>query len=354
MKVLHVINDLATGGAERLVVNIASEQCSHGIDSQIAVLNSCRQGIPWDMAQQKNLTIYELGRSRFDLMAIGRLIRLAEGFDVVHAHLFPAFYWSLFARRPVRVVTEHSTSNKRRHSSYQFFDKLIYRGYDQVCAISDGVARSLAAYLGVGVSDILVVLNGIDRSEIPTRHVVRQHRSHSLRLLAVGTLDSRKNFGLGISAVAQTADCRLTIVGRGPERDDLQERARNLGVANRVTFLGERNDVLQLMADADALLVTSTREGFGLVAAEALAVGLPIVAPALDGLSEVIGHSGAGVYYTASNITSCAAAIDSIMDPKIRHRMSEQSYKRSALFDVKNTARQYEIIYQDTLGRHDE
>jgi glycosyltransferase involved in cell wall biosynthesis len=100
------------------------------------------------------------------------------------------------------------------------------------------------------------------------------------RWLGIGRLVPQKNFALLIEAFSRIAaqDDQLTIVGEGAERAALEARARQLGIADRVTMPGHAADITPYLADADALVVSSDYEGLGIVVIEALAAGLPVVA----------------------------------------------------------------------------
>jgi glycosyltransferase involved in cell wall biosynthesis len=111
--------------------------------------------------------------------------------------------------------------------------------------------------------------------------------------LVVSRLGAEKNLELAIDAVARLPDVRLAIVGDGPHRAELEERARRLGIADRVRFTGAlpRESLPDVYASVDAFAFPSMTETQGLVLAEALAAGLPVVAAASEASSEVLGEA---------------------------------------------------------------
>jgi glycosyltransferase involved in cell wall biosynthesis len=146
--------------------------------------------------------------------------------------------------------------------------------------------------------------------------------------LAVGRLHPNKGFSLLIEAVARTREVRLMIAGDGPMRGELEQLAANLSVTERVRFLGWRDDVPALLAQADFLVCPSLQEPLGNVVIEAWSARLPVVATASDGPAGLIedevdgllvplpGHPGGGP-------AALAAAIERLCrEPRLRERLA--------------------------------
>ena len=152
MKIRHIINNLGTG-AERLVVELSKGMRDLGHDVGIIQLTSSPDNSPTSRAAKNDgLNIVVLGRGRFDPRSIWRVRKHTRGADVVHAHLFPAFYLAAMTGRRTKVLTEHSTDNRRRHGRLlRRLDRVIYRQFDRCVAISDGVNRSQHSF-STGVS----------------------------------------------------------------------------------------------------------------------------------------------------------------------------------------------------------
>ncbi len=124
----------------------------------------------------------------------------------------------------------------------------------------------------------------------------RCRRSGNLPLaLAIGRLHRNKGFSLLLEALAKTREVRLAIAGDGPLRRDLEQLAKDIGVAARVDFLGWRDDVPALMAEADFLVCPSLHEPLGNVVIEAWSAGLPVVATASDGPAGLIDSEATGL-----------------------------------------------------------
>jgi glycosyltransferase involved in cell wall biosynthesis len=115
-------------------------------------------------------------------------------------------------------------------------------------------------------------------------------------MVSVGALIPRKDHALTLTALAQLPDCVLLIAGDGPLRSELEALARRLGVIDRVRFLGEvAHDALPaLYSAADAMALSSSREGWANVLLEAMACGAPVVASDVNGTREVVRAAAAG------------------------------------------------------------
>lgn len=352
--VLHVLPSLDAGGAERLVVELTTAARSRGIDARIAVLAPARPDSPvLKDAAERDLPVHVLGAHRFDPRGLLRLRRMAADSEVVHAHLFPAFYAVAAVCRRRTVVTEHSPTNSRRGKlPFAAVERLVYRRFDVKAAISEGVAVALEEYLdGLGVpGPVVVVHNGIALERFspatddggPRGDSAPGSDDRPLRLVTVGTLDARKNVGAAVKSIARVERVTLTVVGDGPERGRLEEASA--GLSGRIQFVGLRDDVPDLLRRHDALLMTSRYEGFGLVAAEAMASGLPVLAPRLPGLDEVVGD--AGLLHEPGDLDALAGHIALLRDdPDLNARLGARARLRSTRFDLDHTVDAYLDLY---------
>ncbi len=156
-------------------------------------------------------------------------------------------------------------------------------------------------------------------------------------LISVGRLADVKGYPLLLDAVAQLVaegrDVRLTLVGDGPDSRKLQEQSRQLGIAERVIFAGWKNqaELRQLYAASDLCVLSSFSEGVPVVLMEAMATGVPCVAPRITGIPELIRDGIEGLLVTPANVTELAAAIATLMDkPDLRRQMADRSRERVA------------------------
>lgn len=226
------------------------------------------------------------------LFAAATLKLLRGGYDLIEADHMP--YLQLiplrivaWARRVPLVVTWHEVWGREGWRTYlgrlgavgAAAEALGARLPNEIVAVSAGTAEKLSS-MGVPAYRVQVISNAIDLEELAT--VVADPAAPEL--LFVGRLLAHKNAHLAIEAASllreRGHDVRLGIVGVGPEERALRDLTRERGLEDRVTFYGsieDQRDVWALMRGCRVLLAPSVREGYGLVVAEALALGTPVV-----------------------------------------------------------------------------
>ena len=173
----------------------------------------------------------------------------------------------------------------------------------------------------------------------------------TVQFLSVGRVIPKKNFGLAIRALAGLADLdwTYTIVGTGEQTGELEELAKSHGVGDRVRFAGYCEDVVPYYASSDVFLLPSLWEGFGLVAAEAMGAGLPVLASDVPGLAELVGRAGdTGVLLPVDDVGAWTEAIAAILkSPQDRVRLGEAARVRARNFSVEHTAASYLNLYEE-------
>lgn len=302
MRVMHVITGLEAGGAEQqLALLLRHTRHTAEVVSLTGLGSIGRQmladGVPVHTLQM---------RGNRDLGAIRSLAALMKrgAFDVVHVHLYRACIYGRIAARlaGVRsvVTTEHSLGDTHLEGrpinrSIRALYLATARVSRMTIAVSPKVEQRLIDW-GLERDRIVVIPNGLDvaamRFDPAARDAARREfgiAPATLVIGSVGRLHPIKRFDALIAGAAPHLrdGAHLLLVGTGPERRSLEERARSLGVADRLSLAGERSDVARLLAAMDVYAAPSREETFGLAVLEALAAGLPVVVgqcPALDGL----------------------------------------------------------------------
>ncbi len=184
---------------------------------------------------------------------------------------------------------------------------------------------AVAAGWGIDRSRIEVVPHAISAPALGDRDELR--RRHGLdgpTLVFAGRLVPQKALGVALRAVARNDGVTLLLIGDGPERAKVEALAREVGLDGRARFLGARPRaaVFELLRAADASLLSSDWESFGLVVAEALAVGTPVVAAAAGGVGEVLDDGRNGLLVPAGDVDALAEAIGRFFaDGELRNRL---------------------------------
>ncbi len=303
MKVLHIITGLGVGGAELQLRSIL-QHTRHQSD----VVTLYNPGPVAEMISSDGGRVRDLGMTRnTELPALGRLRKLIRdgGYHVVHTHLYRSCIYGRIAARlagtPVVVTTEHSigeTHLERRRMTLGV--RALYLGTDlcsdATIAVSPAVSQRLARW-GVPTRKIETIPNGLDFDRVAFDATARNRIRDEFALPrdayvigVLGRLDPIKRFDLVIKAAAPLLDDqhRLLIVGDGQIRPDLEAEASRAGVADLVSFAGERHDVAAMLSALDLFIAASDQETFGLSVLEALTNGIPALyttCPALEGIS---------------------------------------------------------------------
>lgn len=261
------------------------------------------------------------------------------------------------------VVWEHSLSRARLERSFALrcLWALLRRRYARARAVV-AVSPPVADLMRDGGAATTFIPNVLVR-QVPVAGARQEKGSDEpFALLCVGTLSSLKNQRVAIDALAQLpAGSTLTILGDGPLRKKLEDHARALGVADRVTFAGHvsRDDVSQAMRTADILVHPATSETFGLVFVEAADHHLPVVSadhpaarwlvPAFVPGVVVPGGDGPG---SAADLARAIAGV--LASPPDAAQWAHADEARSREFDAAATAQRWADLIEETVTCHDE
>jgi N-acetyl-alpha-D-glucosaminyl L-malate synthase BshA len=145
---------------------------------------------------------------------------------------------------------------------------------------------------------------------------------------------------------------KLLIVGEGPDKVSAEALAVTLGIADKVVFFGNSNEVDQILCFSDLFLLPSEKESFGLAALEAMAIGVPIISSNTGGLPEVNIHGESGYLSAVGDISEMAAnAIKILKDDATLQTFKVNAKKSSRRFDIKRVVPQYEALYARALAK---
>lgn len=172
-------------------------------------------------------------------------------------------------------------------------------------------------------------------------------------VLSVGELNKNKNHKMGIKALSlmQNDLVHYCIAGNGPLLEELTAYAAQLGVKQRVHFLGYRRDLPAIYKEADVFLLPSYREGLGMAAIEAMACGLPLVSSNRHGINDYSIEGVTGFKCHPDDHIGFAKGIETILsDDNLSNKMSEQCKDISKQFSLQESVNSIMQIYKETLG----
>jgi glycosyltransferase involved in cell wall biosynthesis len=322
-RVVHVVVAGEIGGAERMLVELASHPARTGAAHAIALLTpneSLRRTL-----LGAGLRVHDGGPVRegplafawrtfgpLDVAWVARVLR-DERADVAHLHTFASQVVGTraAARTGARVLrTEHSTRAFVDPTCWPFSRWSLARAGACV-AVSEHVRRVAIRRAPWAAARMGVVYNGVDVDRFAPQ---RGARTADPTFVLSGRLERRKGADLAVEAIARVPGARLVVVGDGGERSALEARARALGVSDRVHFHGHLADVRPVVRTAHAALCASRQEGLGVALLEAMAMALPVVGFAVGGVPEIVEDGVTGMLCRGAD----AAALSAVMQEAVR------------------------------------
>jgi glycosyltransferase involved in cell wall biosynthesis len=280
----------------------------------------------------------------------------AAGAAIFHAHLnWPlACSGGLLAAARARIPTVATVqlfSAFPRASTMGLQRRLVPRRVDRYIAVSEAVAEDIVRHLQVPRDRIRVVPNGvaIDSPDPPAPPDAAVPRRPTVLTLA--RLDPQKGLPYLLRAAAQLPGVSFVIAGEGAERASLEREARELGVSDRVAFIGFRTDTPALVAAADVVVLPSLNEGLPLAVLEAMAAARPVVATAVGGTPEIVRDRVTGLLVPPADPAALARAIGELLaDPALARRLAEagRALVRDRL-SADATARGVAAVYEELV-----
>lgn len=332
-EVWHLLVGLTRGGAETLLVQVLPHLRDHGQEPRVLALKGW--GPVGDDLEAAGIPVTALGgRGKSDPRPVWRLLRsLRERPPArLHAHLTRAVLAAGWAGRGtgVPLVTHFHSLAGRRPRWQDRLEGAVSRRAAARVAVSAAVAADRAHLFNTPENLFQVIPNGICTERLAAIPDVKEQAGRGLVAGFLGRLQVEdKGLDLLLLALARlgaASAIRLEIAGGPREKIEILEaRAAELGLSNRVQFLGEVADAAAVLARWDLLVLPSRREGFGLVLVEAMAAGRPVVASRAGGIPEVVEDGVTGLLVPTEDVPALAAALDSLAArPGERARMGRQ------------------------------
>jgi glycosyltransferase involved in cell wall biosynthesis len=290
-------------------------------------------------------------RSKFDMRAIAEHVRAVRAIrpDILHVNLdnpWTSQYGLLagvLTRTPTVAVIHGRTPPWRRRQ--QWLVRVVARGVRAYVCVSRDSARYAESLLGLRPGSVRVIHNGT----VVTAGAAPPVPAGEVRIGAVGRLSPEKGLEVLVEALRSVPQCRLVIVGEGPERATLEELVHALGLDDRVEFAGWVDPPWTATWSFDALAMPSFMEGFPLVIVEAMLAGIPVVASAVGGIPEIVVEGETGLLVAPNDAGALADALRRIADdPELREKMAARCRSVAlAQFTAQTMAANFEALYRE-------
>ncbi len=371
LRVVSVVDGIGiTGGGERFAREVALRLNRDRFDVTLCLSRPIPPVVApaaaaAALAELRNTgaDVMELSRrSRLDLRAWRPLLRMLRErrIDILHTHKFGSNVWGglldTLAPAPVFIAHEHTWSYEGKPLRRILDRELIARRADAFVAVSQADRRRMIEVERIDPGKVVVVPNAIPTRMPSVDRDVRAELGIPADALVIGTvcvLRPQKALDMMLAAVARLRtrfpSCRMVIAGEGGERQRLEALASELDIEETIRFLGQRDDVPDVLAAFDVFVLSSDFEGMPLAVIEAMGAGIPVVATRVGGIPDLIDDGAQGLLVPARDPDALAEAIgDLLSNPERARRLGAAGReRREREFDIDVAVRRVERLYED-------
>jgi N-acetyl-alpha-D-glucosaminyl L-malate synthase BshA len=287
--------------------------------------------------------------------------------DILHVHYaIPHAYAGYMAKKMLKedgydikmMTTLHGTDITLvgSHSFYKGAVNFSINKSDMVTSVSQSLKEDTLRIFDIK-KEINVIPNFIDFDNLNdekkdcTRHMMAE--DDEAIITHVSNLRPVKRIEDVIQVFARVLEKRkakLIIIGDGPERDKAVNIALDLGVRDKIIFMGKSDDIEKILCFSDLFLLPSEKESFGLAALEAMAHKVPVISTNTGGLPEVNIHGESGYLSNVGDVEDMAInALKILETPEIHQQFKVSARKRAEKFDIRHIIKNYEDLYEEML-----
>ena len=278
--------------------------------------------------------------------------------DVITAHSCHRAWWEMKFRNGEAL---RALANPLHHAVLNI-ERRNYRpgAFEQVIAVSNGVGREVTEHYGVPPELITVIPNAVDSARFqPTDAADRRHRVRATHgfadddvvLLWVGKEFRRKGLAPLIESLPHLPQTARALVVGGDDQTPYRARAAELGVTDRVTFVGHSKLVEDYFQAADIFVFPTLYEAFALVTLEAASAGLPLATTRVNGTEDFVVDGKNGVFIDRDGPSIARALAPLVSDASLRRRMGESARRDASAYTWDSVAERTLEVYEEVAAR---
>ena len=335
MKILHIVPEFEEGGVERYVLQLCREQINKGHEITLATAGGKLEKLLPECVKVLHLPVQR--KNLFTVLYCAVKLSKIRAWDLIHVHSrVPA--WIAWLTSSLTKIKWVATA----HAKYSLNLGIEpFKHSDGLICVSDFVREHLKNYLH---EKSITIPDGIGEPKQKWHGI---YFPENKKFLYVGRLTRKKAVDTVLKALGllENYEWTLDILGDGPQRGELENLADELGIKDRVKFLGFRDDVEKFMSESACLLFSSREEGFSLTVREALAVGLPVLASDL----EPIRPLASGALIPADDVDAWRGAILKVIEGGPASPLSAEK-----LISFSENARRVEEFYDRIVAEGSE
>lgn len=375
MRIVHIITETDTGGAETMLLRLVSE--TRG-DCRNVVISLKRNGAIGSQIEANGIKLYSLSSRTgflglFSMAALVRILR-EEKPDILQTWLYHADFFGLFAAKIAGVknvlwnIRSSCVSIKHFSLARRFILRLLALLSSTPRAVASNSYAGVEAHKKIGYHPRrwCVIPNGFPIETFcpagPKKAALKERYFGDDRALLVGCvarLDPLKDHANFLSAIKifkekllSVESMKFVFIGSGVDNGSLSDLARSLGIEGHTVFWGERRDIAQLMGCFDVYTSSSVSEGFPNSIGEAMACGVPCVATDAGDSARLIGDTGMIVPVKDPEALARAWQKMIMMGQEARQKMGAAARERIVSdYSIQAICGRYEALYADVLSR---
>ena len=359
LRVCHLISGDLWAGAEVMACHLLRHLRSFpDLDVAVILLNDGRLARELRAA---GLPVHVVDESHHSFPQIANAIRkilATHSPDILHSHRYKenilAFLASRFYPGVRLIATQHGLPETLDQSlswlgrlKLKINSLILSRHFQKIVAVSEGVRTFFVNDLGFFEEQVAVIHNGI---EIPAT-VCRKAADEHFLVGSAGRIFPVKDYGLMVRIAKELASNReisFALAGDGPERGALEKAIDEYGLAGRFALNGHLENMDSFYRGLDLYLNTSVHEGIPMTILEAMARGLPVIAPQIGGIVEIIEHGVEGFLVPTGILKAFAEKCRLLKDAELRQRMGQAArLKIEKSFSAEHMSREYYQLYRD-------
>ena len=328
-----------------------------------------------EMLRAEEIKLFPLSvHNRFDLRTPYHLARIVRenAVTILHSHGggradFFIYLASKLVNIPVKITTVANLVERWfdvhpiQLSVYKKIQRKAEKAFDHFICVSDYLADHLMRQHGLDRTKINTIYNGVDLNyfdEVPNYPNVKNEflqRGEQILIGAVGRLVPEKGLKYLLAAIPNVlkrfSEARLLLVGDGPLRTDLERIVTDLDLTGKVTFVGFRSDMREILSALDILVLPSLLEGFPMIILEAMAMATPIVASDIPGIREQLIDGKSGILVPTKDSNTLASAIIRMLEDKQAARRIGLEARKTVdeKFSIEKMVAETESLYLSLL-----
>lgn len=359
LNISMLLPSLDTGGAESMAYQLATSIDKEKFKLQFVCLSGSK-GTAFEKEISKlGVRVIHLNKKQglniATFFKVWKVLNLHKP-DVLHTHLGASLYvfpWVLVHN--VKLIhTIHNTPLKELPFLHRFLLKILYKTKKAVpVAISDTIKNQVSELYSIKHKEIPVVYNPVNIKKYTLSS--KRNSNDKITFVCVARLSEQKNHLMLLKSFFDVKDkiknSVLLIAGEGELEDQLKREVKRLKLDDSVKFLGNVENVSQLLHSSDVFVLTSHYEGLPMTILEAMAAGLPVIATKVGGIPDIVKNNG--ILVEKNDVAGFAKAMIKLGQNKtLQEKMGTIGYKMTQNYDLSRVKGQYEDLYIKCLRKN--